>query len=265
MGTVSFGRDITERKEAEMLIIETERLAYANEAKSEFLANMSHELRTPLNAIIGFSELLKQRTAGTLNEKQERYVDNVLSSSKHLLNLINDILDLSKVEAGKMELVIEKFSLQNIIDETINLIKEKAGIHNVILEKNYDPGLGSIEADQLRFKQVLFNLLSNAVKFSRNEGGTVTVTTKKEGEMARISVSDTGIGIKEEDINRLFKSFEQLDKGISRKYGGTGLGLAITRKIVELHGGKIMVESKYGEGSIFTFLLPVSAKKEDNK
>ncbi len=260
---VHVARDITEQKMAEETRLEKERLLYANKAKSEFLANMSHELRTPLNAVIGFSELLKMKTAGALNEKQEHYIENILSGSKHLLALINDILDLSKVEAGRMELVIEKISVPETINDTLGLIKETAARHSITLIKDFDPQLDFIEADPQRFKQILFNLLSNAVKFSKNGGGTITITAKKEGCMAKISVSDAGIGIREEDMGRLFKSFEQLDSGSSRSYGGTGLGLAITRKLVELHGGKIMAESKYGEGSTFTFLLPVEAKKEE--
>ncbi|MCZ7396960.1 MAG: ATP-binding protein [Candidatus Methanoperedens sp.] len=249
--------EITHRKKAEEIRLENERLDSANRAKSEFLANMSHELRTPLNSIIGFSELMKQKTAGELNNKQERYMENVLSSSNFLLNLINDILDLSKVEAGKIELVLERISVPVVINETINLIKEKASKNKVILKKELDPELDFIEADKQRVKQILFNLLSNAVKFSKEEGGTVTIITKKEEDMAKFSVSDTGIGVREEDMSKLFNEFEQLDSGISRNYGGTGLGLAISKKLVELHGGKIWAESRYGEGSTFTFTLPL--------
>jgi signal transduction histidine kinase len=196
---------------------------------------------------------------GELNEKQEHYMDNVLSSSNHLLRLINDILDLSKVESGKIELVIEKLNLSDIIDESFILMKEKANKHNIVLKKEPDIAPEFIYADRLRVKQVLFNLLSNAVKFSKPEGGKVTVTAKKNGDMVEISVSDTGIGIKEENLGKLFKEFEQLDSGISGKYGGTGLGLAITKKLVELHGGRITAESIYGEGSTFTFTLPISS------
>ncbi len=254
--------DITARKKAEEIHDENERLAIANKAKSEFIANMSHELRTPLNSIIGFTELMKQKTAGELNQKQERYVENVLTSSNFLLNLINDILDLSKVEAGKIELVLERISVPEVIDQTINLLKEKASKNNVLLRKDFDPELDFINADKQRVKQILFNLLSNALKFSKKEGGTITITTRKEGDMAKISVSDTGIGIKEEDIGKLFKEFEQVNAEITKKYGGTGLGLAITKKLVELHGGKIMVESEYGRRTTFTFLLPIIEKKQ---
>jgi PAS domain S-box-containing protein len=255
--------DITARKMAEGIRNENERLAFVNKAKSEFIANMSHELRTPLNSIIGFTELMKQKTAGELNQKQERYIENVLTSSNFLLNLINDILDISKVEAGKIELVLEKISVPEVINQTINLLKEKASKNQVLLIKEFDPELEFIEADKQRVKQILFNLLSNALKFSKKEGGAITITTRKEGDMARISISDTGIGIKEGDIGKLFKEFEQVNVEITKKYGGTGLGLAITKKLVELHGGKIMAESEYEKGSVFTFLLPIIAKKQE--
>lgn len=258
-GVFAAARDITEHKKAEEIRLENERLAYANQAKSDFLASMSHDLRTPLNAIIGFSELLKQKMPGELNEKQEHFVDNVLSSSKHLLALIGDILDISKIEAGKIELAIEEISVPSVTDDVLVLIKEKAARHKVILNKEFDPRLDAIEADKTKFKQILFNLLDNAVKFSKEEGGTVTITTKKTDDMAEISVSDTGIGIQEEDMGKLFTKFQQLE--IGRKTGGTGLGLAISKQLVELHGGKIRVESRYGEGSTFTFSLPLKSKK----
>jgi PAS domain S-box-containing protein len=254
---IVFMRDITERKLAEELRIEKEVLAHASRAKSEFLASMSHELRTPLNTIIGFSELMRYGRAGELNEKQKHFLSNISTSGNFLLNLINDILDLSKVEAGKIILNIEKISLKVTVEETTTLIKEKAMKHNIKLIKDLDPGIEYIEADKQRVKQILFNLLSNAVKFSKEEGGTVTITTKKIEGNLQISVSDTGIGIKPENIGKMFQKFEQLDKGISQKYGGTGLGLAITKQLVELHGGKIRVESKYGEGSTFTFTMPL--------
>jgi PAS domain S-box-containing protein len=253
-------RDITERKHIDELRFENERLACATKAKSEFLANMSHELRTPLNAVIGFSELLKMKTIGNINEKQENYVDNIRYGGKHLLDIITDILDLSKVEAGKMDLFIEKVSVPETINEVLILIKEKASKNNIIINKEFDPQLEFIEADKQRIKQVFFNLLSNAVKFSNEEGGTITIAAKRENDMARMSVSDTGIGIREDDIGKLFKEFTQLDSGLTRKYGGTGLGLVITKKLVELHGGKIMVESRYGEGSTFSFSIPIKSK-----
>ncbi len=255
-------RDITERKQAEMLRLENEQLLYANKAKSEFLATVSHELRTPLTSIIGFSLLLKEMKHGELNEKQESYVDNILTGSSHLLNLISDILDTTKIEAGKLELTIGKMSVHKVLNETLNLIKENAETHNVILKIEIDPQLNVIEGDQRRLKQILLNLLNNAVKFSKKEGGTVTLTTKKEGDMAKFSVSDTGIGIREDDIGKLFNMFQQVDTGNTRQYSGTGLGLAISKQLVELHGGSIMVESEYGKGSTFSFLLPISQSPE---
>jgi PAS domain S-box-containing protein len=253
-------RDISERKRNEQIKLENERLELANRTKNEFLAVMSHELRTPLNAILGFSELLKRKGAGELNEKQQRYADNVYSSGKHLLGIIDDILDLTRVESGKMEIIIEKITVSIAIKKAVDLIKEKAASRNIIIKKQIGHDIEFIETDPNRFWQVLNNLLDNAVKFSKPEGGTVTITAEKEGEMVKFKVSDTGIGIRDEDMGRMFQSFEQMDAGIARKYGGTGLGLAVSKKLVELMGGSISVESRYGEGSTFTFTLPVGAQ-----
>jgi Amt family ammonium transporter len=217
---------------------------------------LSHEIRTPLTSIIGFTEVLKDaKMAGELNEKQTYFVEKILASSSHLLLLIDDLLDLSKVESGKLELVTEKFSVPEIINEAIALIGETATKRGIIIKKEFESFY--MKADKRRFKQIVLNLLSNAVKFSKPEGGTVTIIAKKLEDAAHISVSDTGIGIKKEDIGRLFWAFEQLESGISRKYGGTGLGLAISKRLVELHGGTIKVESIFGEGSTFTILLPL--------
>lgn len=257
---IEYSLDITERKKTEELRLEKKRIEDVSRAKSEFLTTMSHELRTPLNAVIGFSELLKQGVAGGLNEKQQHFIANILTSAKHLLNLINDILDLSKIEAGKIELVIEKISVPSTIEETVTLIKERAAEHNVQIKKDFDLQLELIEVDKQRFKQILFNLLDNAIKFSKPEGGTVTISTKRMKNVAQLSVSDTGIGIREEEVGKLFQKFEQLDSSVTRKYGGTGLGLSISKQLVELHGGKIWAESKYGEGSVFIFTLPLKAK-----
>lgn len=251
-------RNITERKQAEDLRLENEELAYASKAKNEFLATVSHELRTPLTSIIGFSILLKEKKTGDLNEKQELFVGNILKSSEHLLNLISNILDMTKVEAGKIELAIEKVSVPATLDETLGLVEQIAAKHNVVLKREIDPQLEFIEADRQRFKQILLNLLDNAIKFSKNDGGTVTLIAKKDGDTAQFSVSDTGIGIKEKDIGKLFNMFRQVDTGVSRKYPGTGLGLAISKQLVELHGGMITVESNYGAGSTFTFFLPLT-------
>lgn len=258
-------KSIDVQKQAQKIQHENERLVYASKAKNDFLSNMSHELRTPLNAVIGFSELLKMKTIGDLSEKQEGYVDNIRYGGKHLLNVISDVLDFSKIEAGKMELVIGMISVPETIDQSIVMVEEMANKNKVSLIKKYSPELKFIEADKQRFVQIVFNLLSNAIKFNRKEGGTVTITTKKEGDMAKFSVSDTGIGIKEEHKTKLFHDFEQLDSGMSKKYGGTGLGLAITKKLVELHGGKIWVDSELGAGSTFNFTLPIKTNKGVNK
>ncbi len=254
---VGINRDITEHRKMEEMRLENDRLVYIDKVKSEILTIMSHELRTPLTSVIGYSIILKEKKPGKLNKKQEFLVENILTSSKHLLDIINNVLDLAKIEVGKLEIKIEDIPVPDTINEIINLMQEKAENHNVILKKEFDPELPYIKADMQKFKQILFNLLGNAIKFSKPAGGTVTVTTKKAGNTAKFSVSDTGIGIREEDMSRLFHVFEQLDKGLSRKYEGTGLGLAITKQLVEMQGGKIIVESKYGEGSTFTFLLPL--------
>jgi signal transduction histidine kinase len=198
-----------------------------------------------------------------LTDKQKHFIESIRKSGDFLLSLINDILDLSKIEAGKIELNTKEIPLKSTIEETLTLFYEKALKHKIVIKKEFEPGLDLIEADKQRVKQILINLLSNAVKFSKEEGGTITITVKKAGDNAQISVSDTGIGIKPENLGKLFRKFEQLDKGISQKYGGTGLGLSITKQLVELHGGTITAESRYGEGSTFTFTLPIEAKKRD--
>lgn len=253
--------DITERKRIEEMRLENERQISANIARSEFLTIMSHELRTPLTSVIGYSLILAGTTQGNLNEKQRFFVDNILKSSKHLLDLINNFLELAKIEAGKQETIFEKISVPHAINEIFELIRENAIEHDIILKKEFDSEMRPIQADRRALRQILFNLLSNAIKFSEKEGGIITISAKEENDMAKISVVDTGIGIKEVDLPKLFQKFEQLDSGISRKYEGTGLGLAITKKLVELHGGQIWAESRYGDGSTFTFTLPISKKK----
>ncbi|MDP2844831.1 MAG: HAMP domain-containing sensor histidine kinase, partial [Candidatus Methanoperedens sp.] len=229
--------------------------------KKHFINTMSHELRTPLNSILGFSELLKRKTVGELNEKQEHYIDNIQTGGNRLLNIISQILEVVRMENGTSELHIEKIPVPEIVDVAIGVIKENAEKNNVVVEKTLDSKLEYIEADWQKLKQVFINLLENAVKFSKPEGGVVSVRAKRKGDMAEFSISDTGIGIKEEDMGKLFQKFTQLESGTTRKYGGTGLGLAITKQLVELHGGRIMVESKYGEGSTFTFSIPLETKK----
>jgi signal transduction histidine kinase len=230
-------------------------LEAANRHKSEFLSNMSHELRTPLNAIIGFSEVLLQRLFGDLNEKQADYLQDILESGKHQLALINDILDLSKVEAGRMELQLSTFSLQTAIDNAITMLREIAGRGGVTLEVEYDPRVNTIEADERKVRQVLFNLLSNAVKFTP-KGGTVGVRTIARSDAVEISVDDTGVGIAPEDQGRIFEEFGQAKEGKSRE-GSTGLGLTLAKRFVELHGGAMSLRSIVGQGSTFTFVLPL--------
>lgn len=244
---------IAEHRKAEEMRIERERIEYARRVKNEFIANLSHEMRTHLNSIIGFSELLK--TAG-LNEKQQRFVGNILKSGSLQLAIISDLLDLSKVETGKMELSQERIYVPEVIDEALAPLKETAEKQKVVVKKELDQALEFIEADRYIFKQVLYNLLSNAIKFSKEEGGVVTITTKKEDDTAGFSVKDTGIGIREENLGRVFNQFPHIDTG-TRKFEGTGLGLALSKQLVELHGGKIRAESRLGEGSTFTFVLPM--------
>jgi len=253
--------DITERKIFEELFHENESLISTNKTRSEFLLIMSHELRTPLTSIIGFSIILQDKTHGELNEEQRFFVDTILKSSKHLLDLINNFLDLAKIEAGKQEMVLEEIYVQDVINEIFEIIRENAKEHNIILKKEFNQEMLSIQADRRSLRQILFNLLSNAIKFSKKEGGIITISTKKENGVVKISVADTGIGMQEEDLPRLFQKFEQLDSGISRKYEGTGLGLAITKQLIEMLGGKIRVESNYGHGSNFIVLLPIGGKK----
>ena len=243
-------------QQQELLLLNL-RLEEASRAKSDFLANMSHELRTPLNSILGFSEVLQEQMVGELNEKQQEYVKYIFTSGNHLLSLINDILDLAKVESGKMTLEANSFPLKNLLESSMAILKEKAIKHGVAMELDLDPSLSAdtIEADERKLKQILFNLLSNAVKFTP-EGGTVRLRAEKEGEFLKITVADTGIGIKQEDIGRLFHSFAQLESPYAKQYEGTGLGLALTKKLVELHGGKIWVESEEGKGSSFIFTIP---------
>jgi GAF domain-containing protein len=231
-------------------------LEAASRHKSEFLANMSHELRTPLNAIIGFSEVLAERMFGEVNEKQAEYLQDILSSGRHLLSLINDILDLSKVEAGRLELELGRFHLPTALDNALTLVRERATRHGITLTQTVDPGVGDVVADERKVKQVLLNLLSNAVKFTP-EGGQVGATaTVAEGGIT-IAVSDTGVGIAPEDQAAIFEEFRQVGREDARKQEGTGLGLTLAKKFVELHGGRIWVQSQVGQGSTFRFTLPV--------
>jgi signal transduction histidine kinase len=228
----------------------------ASRHKSEFLANMSHELRTPLNAIIGFSEVLLERMFGELNPKQEEYLKDVLASGRHLLSLINDILDLSKVEAGKMELEPSTFDLAAALEGCLSLVRERATRHGIGLSLTADGRVGEVVADERKVRQVVLNLLSNAVRFTP-EGGKVAVDLSQGERDVAIAVSDTGVGIAPEDQAAVFEEFRQVGSDSARKSEGTGLGLALARKFVELHGGRIWVKSQEGVGSTFTFTIPV--------
>ena len=230
-------------------------LEVANKHKSEFLANMSHELRTPLNAIIGFSEALIDKLFGELTDKQLEYQKDIHQSGKHLLSLINDILDLSKIEAGRMELELSSFHLPTAISNAVTLIRERALRHGIALGVEIDPRLGDFQADERKVKQILLNLLSNAVKFTP-DGGRVDLSATLDTDNVEIAVRDTGVGIAQEDQASLFEEFKQLGKDSSRKAEGTGLGLALTKRLVELHGGQILVDSAVGKGSTFRVLLP---------
>ena len=233
----------------------TAQLQVANRHKDEFLANMSHELRTPLNGIIGFSEVMLERMFGEINVKQEEYLNDILGSGRHLLSLINDILDLSKIEAGRMELDLTDFDAPTAIDNALMLIHERAARRGQVLERAVDPSLGQIRGDERKFKQVLLNLLSNAVKFTP-EGGRITVSAGVDNEEASVSVTDTGIGIAPEHHALVFEEFRQVGHA-DRKAEGTGLGLALCRKFIELHDGRIALVSEPGKGSTFTFVVPV--------
>ena len=235
-------------------------LEMANQHKSEFLANMSHELRTPLNAVIGFSEVLHERMFGELNDKQAEYVQDILASGRHLLSLINDILDLSKVEAGRMELELAPFHLPTALESALTLLRERASRHGVALDLDVEPEVGEVVADERKIRQVVLNLLSNAVKFTP-DGGRVGIRAAREGQAVQVSVADTGIGIAPDDQAKIFEAFSQVGTDQARKREGTGLGLTLTRQFVELHGGRIWVESEVGKGSTFTFTLPERARE----
>jgi signal transduction histidine kinase/predicted transcriptional regulator len=233
----------------------------ANRHKSEFLANMSHELRTPLNAIIGFSEVLQEKLFGELNEKQAEYTDDILTSGRHLLSLINEILDLSKVEAGRMELELATFDLPLAIDNARTFVRERATKHGITLDVDVDERLADYVGDERKIKQILLNLLSNAVKFTP-EGGRIGINAKQTNGAVEISVSDTGVGIAPEDQARIFEEFRQVGSDYAHKVEGTGLGLTLAKKFVELHGGKIWLTSEVGKGSTFSFTLPKNRQPE---
>lgn len=234
-------------------------LEMADKHKSEFLASMSHELRTPLNAIIGFSDVLLEQMFGELNPKQLEYLRDIHASGQHLLSLINDILDLAKVEAGRMELNLGIFDVRAAIDNALTLVRERALRQGITLTSEVDPQLCELRADERKLKQILLNLLSNAVKFTP-QGGAIKVMARQRDDSIEIAVADTGVGIARVDQDSVFEEFKQIGGDYARKSEGTGLGLALTRKLVELHGGSIGLESEPGSGSTFTIVLPADAK-----
>lgn len=264
-------------RELQQLVRESKALAQraeaANHAKSEFLANMSHELRTPLNHIIGFTELIAAKDCGDINAVQEEYLNDVLRASRHLLSLINDILDLSKIEAGKMDLDVAEIPIRNLLSGSLTMVKEKALKHGLRLSLDIENAPDRLMGDERKLKQVIYNLLSNAVKFTA-DGGQIEVGSaiRKEngygdhavnGNALAVWVKDTGIGIAEHDLERIFEPFEQVESSISRKFQGTGLGLALTKKMVELHGGRIQARSDgKDKGAIFEFTLPLRQMPE---
>lgn len=251
--------DVTQKKKAEAALIEAKLNAEAaNLAKSEFLATMSHELRTPLNAVIGFSDILLGQNFGRLNEKQLKYSGNILKSGKHLLKLINDILDLSKVEAGITELNLEEFSLSDAVDEVRTMLIPRSIQKNIIIVTQIGPEKTTVVADKTRFNQVLYNLVGNSLKFTP-EGSMITISVLAAGDKFRISVADQGIGIHETEYQRIFQPFVQLGKFESREQDGAGLGLALVKRFVEMHDGEVWVESEPGEGSTFTFTIPAAS------
>ncbi|HCM96641.1 MAG: two-component sensor histidine kinase [Chloroflexi bacterium GWC2_49_37] len=262
--------DITERREVEIGLEKTHEelnelateLNRASRAKSEFLANMSHELRTPLNSIIGFSEVLYDETFGSINEKQRKYVNNVLTSGKHLLLLINQILDTAKVESGMMKLALSSLPMKDLLNEISMLVTDLVSKKKLQLLLEIDEDLPSIEGDELKVKEIIYNLLSNAVKFTP-EGGTIGLRAKNTGSGVEIVVWDTGIGIAAENIEKVFEGFFRVDTPYSRLTEGTGLGLPLSRKLAELHGGKLSVESEgLNKGTLVRLTLPLLSRKE---
>jgi len=253
---ISTCKYLTEHKRVEEALMDAKLSAESsNRTKSEFISNMSHELRTPLNAIIGFSEMLLLGTFGTLNDKQTKYANNINSSGKHLLELTNDLLDLSKVEAGKMELRPKEFDVSPTIEEVNKLVASIAEKKRIDIFTDIADNTIIVEADKTKFKQILYNLLSNSIKFTP-DNGTIVVSANIMDDLLYVSVKDSGMGIAKEDIGAIFRPFKQLEEMTSKVQQGTGLGLAIVKKFVEMHGGTIWVESEVGNGSTFSFTIP---------
>jgi signal transduction histidine kinase len=242
------------RESLERLEVEKERAQSADHLKSAFLATMSHELRTPLNSIIGFTGILLKEKPGPLTAEQKKQMEMVQGSARHLLSLINDVLDISKIEAGQLKMVIQQFNLRELLLKVVESQRQFAEKKNLQIIVNLDDKINGIESDILRVEQILINLVNNAIKFT--ETGSVSIMSQMEGDFITIRISDTGIGIESDKIGRLFSPFTQIDSGLTRKYEGTGLGLSICRKLIELLGGKIEVMSKPGYGSTFTVYLP---------
>ncbi len=236
----------------------------ANKAKSEFLSNISHELRTPLNSIIGFSEILRDGTAGPLSPDQQTYLKDIWESGKHLLRIINNLLDLSKIEAGMMELELDEFYLKELLEGSLGLFREKSDRRRIVLNADISGDIDMITADKTKIKQVVLNLVANAVKFTP-DGGRVGITASLNGAGVQVTVWDTGIGMPAEDCARLFRPFVQLDNTLTKKYEGTGLGLHISKKLVELHGGRLSVESEPGKGSRFSFIIPARGDRRAHR
>ncbi|TQD27668.1 PAS domain S-box protein [Methanolobus vulcani] len=250
-------RDITERIKVEKEMMQAKIVAdTASRAKSEFLTTMSHELRTPLNSIIGFSEIMLDGVTGDLQDKQEHYLERISESGRHLLSLINDILDISKIEAGKMELYLETVDIGNAVNEIVKITESLASRKNITVDVKMSDVTPLINVDKSKLKQIMYNLLGNAIKFTDN-GGHVHIDVSNNDEYVIMSITDTGIGISPEDQKKLFKPFSQIDTSISRSYEGTGLGLALVKELIEVHGGRIWVESDAGKGSTFSFELPI--------
>ena len=269
--TMCVVRDITERRQTEAQIRslnenlerrnrEVER---ADQLKSEFLASMSHELRTPLNAIIGFSDLLQEQSAGEVNEKQQRYLNHISHGARHLLTLINDILDLSKIEAGRLDLRLERLILPDDIEEVFTAVRPLATTKGLDLDIHVSAGL-ELHANKTRFKQILYNLLSNAVKFTP-AGGSITVEAHAERTLLRLTVGDTGIGIPPDEIETIFEAFHQAAETTKGVREGTGLGLAITKRLVEMHRGRIWVESEVSQGSQFIVEMPLRPERQQRE
>jgi PAS domain S-box-containing protein len=257
---ISMALNVTERIKTQKVMQQAKETAeYASRAKSDFLANMSHELRTPLNAIIGFAEILRDELVGSINAEQKECINDIHISGQHLLEMINDILDLSKIEAGKMMLHLEAFSVVEAVEEVNTIITALAVKKDLDLTLTYNQDC-TIEADRIKFKQIFYNLLSNAVKFT-SEGGKVITKLEINPTELCAQVIDTGIGISEADQAKLFAPFTQIDTSKSRRYGGTGLGLALTQRLISLHGGKLSVRSQEGKGSNFTLKIPLQHVK----